>query len=162
MYEAMKKSGVLPKRTAPITPSNPSRKATARVRNPLPIPTICPHCKSAVELVNNSEIYGREYGEWPWAYRCEGDDCDSYVGLHPFTNIPLGTLANEDVRDARKKAKNIFNPIWQSRGMTRSAAYAWLAEALGIQDVNECHIGWFDVETCERVFALCNDKLHAV
>lgn len=134
------------------TPWNPSRKAIARVKNPLPAPTICPHCGSAVKIVCNSEIYnGQEYGEWPWAYKCDGSFCDAYVGMHPFTNIPLGTLATHAMRDARKRAKNVFQPLWQSGRMTRSEAYAWLAGQLGITKVNECHIGWFDVPMCNRV-----------
>lgn len=133
------------------TPWNPSRKAITRVTNPLPVPTVCPHCGSDCTIVNNAEIYGREYGEWPWAVLCSG--CRAYVGLHPFTGIPLGTLATAPIRKARSAAKDEFNKLWQRGAMTRSAAYAWLADALGITDVNTCHIGWFDVAQCEAVMA---------
>lgn len=136
------------------TPWNPSRKAIARVKNPLPTPTTCPYCGEPVEIVSNALIYGREYGEWPWAYTCTGTFCDAYVGMHPFTAIPLGTLADAPTRAARKRAKAAFNPLWQSGGMKRSAAYAWLAHQLGIADVGQCHIGWFDVETCNRVVSV--------
>ncbi|MBB2918291.1 zinc-finger-containing protein [Cupriavidus alkaliphilus] len=142
------------KRAAP-TPWNPSRTATARVKNPLPAPTHCPFCSATVEIVSNEHIYGRAYGDWPWAYRCTGRKCHAYVGLHPFTNIPLGTLADAPTREARKRAKTAFNPIWESGRMTRAEAYAWLAGALGIDNVEECHIGWFDVQTCQRVVAAC-------
>jgi len=136
------------------TPWNPSRKAIARVRNPLPAPMECPYCAKPVEIVNNSAIYGRPYGEWPWAYACDGadgDGCGAYVGMHPFTAIPLGTLADAPTREARKKAKAAFNPLWQDKRMTRTEAYRWLAGALGIENVEECHIGWFDAETCAQV-----------
>ena len=155
MQQALVGAGMVKPRTGPVTPQNPSRSATARVKNPLPAPTNCPHCASAVELVNNSEIYGRSYGEWPWAYRCTDDDCDSYVGLHPFTSIPLGTLANAELRKARKDAKAAFNPIWQSGEMTRSEAYGWLAGALRIENAEECHIGWFDLVMCRQVTRQC-------
>lgn len=131
------------------SPANPSRKATARVTNPLPVPTVCPHCGGPVRLVENSAIYRRNYGEWPWAYLCA--PCDAYVGLHPFTAIPLGTLATAPIREARKLAKAAFNPLWMNGGMSRSEAYAWLAKAMGIADVNQCHIGWFGVEQCVAV-----------
>ncbi len=143
------------------TPWNPSRRAIARVRNPLPAPTVCPHCGAPVEIVNNAAIYGRSYGEWPWAYACDGadgDGCGAYVGMHPFTAIPLGTLADAPTRDARKKAKDAFNPLWQEKRMSRTAAYQWLAGSLGIANVEECHIGWFDVETCNRVVAVVNSR----
>lgn len=141
----------LPKRTGPVTPWNPSRRAVARVKNPLPVPDQCPHCRSRVWIGSNAAIYGREYGEWPWALMCTG--CDSYVGLHPFTGIPLGTLATPAMRHARSLAKDHFNPLWQQGSMTRSEAYAWLADALGIADVEQCHIGWFDVAQCSAVVA---------
>jgi hypothetical protein len=35
--------------------------------------------------------------------------------------------------------------------MSRKEAYAWLAKALGIKNVGDCHIGWFDIAMCERV-----------
>lgn len=140
------------------SPWNPSRKAIARVKNPMPAPTSCPNCGDRVEVVSNKVIYGREYGEWPWAFRCCNAKCDSYVGLHPFTNIPLGTLANAETRAARKKAKSVFNPLWEDGVMTRNEAYAWLAEQLGIERVDECHIGWFEIRTCHRVFEVCKSK----
>lgn len=133
------------------TPWNPSRKATKRVKNPLPVPTECPHCGGACAIVSNAEIYGREFGEWPWAVRCAG--CKAYVGLHPFTGIPLGTLATAPMRAARKRAKAAFNPLWESGDMTRTEAYHWLAGAMGIANVEECHIGWFDVAQCDAVVA---------
>lgn len=140
------------------TPWNPSRKAISRVRNPLPAPTVCPHCGSQVKIVGNEQIYGKPYGDWPWVYMCDGNFCDAYVGLHPFTNIPLGTLATHAMRDARKRAKAAFKPMYESKRMTRTQAYAWLAEKLGIVKVEECHIGWFDVETCNRVIEVCQSR----
>lgn len=103
--------------------------------------------------MRNAEIYGRDYGEWPWAFLCRG--CRAYVGMHPFTGIPLGTLADAATREARKKAKAAFNPLWGSGGMSRSEAYAWMAKQLGIERTEECHIGWFDVAQCNRVVAIC-------
>ena len=131
------------------TPWNPSRRATARVKNPLPIPESCPNCGGSVEIVDNARIYGRQYGEWPWALRCSGGE--SYVGLHPFTAIPLGTLADAATREARKQAKAAFNPLWQEGGMSRTQAYTWLADRLGLPDIGACHIGWFDIAQCRKV-----------
>jgi hypothetical protein len=56
------------------------------------------------------------------------------------------------MREARKRAKAVFNPLWQSGRMSRTDAYAWLADQLGVA-VAECHIGWFDVAQCDRVLA---------
>ncbi len=135
------------------SPANPSRSATARVTAPLPAPTSCRFCGGPVVLVENDEIYGRHFGGWPWLYICR--PCEAYVGLHPFTAIPLGTLATADIRNARKLAKAAFNPRWMSGGMSRKDAYSWLAGQLEIADVDQCHIGWFDEAQCHRVIEAC-------
>lgn len=127
------------------TPSNPSRTATERVKNPLPAPVECPHCRSSVSVVRNDEIYGKCYGDWPWAYLCDG--CGAYVGMHPFTAIPLGTLANEEQRRARKTCKVDFEVLWKTGRITRDQAYAELADHMGIEK-EACHFGWFDVDQC--------------
>ncbi|WP_186039709.1 zinc-finger-containing protein [Burkholderia gladioli] len=140
--------------TGEKTPWNPSRRAVRRVLNPLPAPTVCRFCGGSVHVVRNSEIYGREFGEWPWSYLCK--KCRAYVGMRPFTGIPLGTLADGPTRAARKRAKAAFQPLWQTRVMTKSAAYSWLAGRLGIA-VGECHVGWFDVAMCDRVVEIINE-----
>ncbi len=130
------------------TPWNPSKKATARVKNPLPAPTECPHCQGKhIEIVHHEDIYGKAYGEWPWTYLCTG--CRAYVGMHPFTNIPLGTLADAPLRRARNECKQPFEVLHKSKKMTRDQAYAGLATHLNIPE-EECHFGWFDAATCER------------
>lgn len=129
------------------TPWNPSLRATARVKDPLPAPTICPHCGGEVRIAGHAEIYGRAYGEWPWAYLCIG--CRAYVGMHPFTSIPLGTLAGEDLRRARAQCKRPFETLWQSGKLTRDAAYQQLAAHMGLTAA-ECHFGLFNIDQCRR------------
>jgi len=140
-----------------------SRKALRRVKNPLPVPTKCRYCGGKVELVNHREIYdGREFGGWPYAYWCR--PCDAYVGLHPDTDIPLGTLANAELREARRLEKHWFERLWR-RGAgdwkeQRTAAYGWLAAQMGIE-VGQCHFAWFDLEQCRIAGALCQARLQA-
>lgn len=140
-----------------VTPFDPSRRATARVKDALPAPTMCPHCTSDVEIHKNSAIYGREFGEWPWAFICMNKKCGAYVGMHPFTGLPLGTLATGAIRDARKRAKAKFNPLWHNGLMTRSEAYQWLADQLDIPLV-ACHIGWSDVAQCDRIISVIDAR----
>ena len=126
-----------------------------KVLNPLPVPTICPNCGGAVECVSNSAIYKKEYGTWPFAYKCVSAPCDSYVGIHPRTDIPLGTLANKAVRAARKQAKAMLSPMWEIDGMEKTSVYAWLAEKMGIKNIDHVHIGWFNIEQCNQVVEIC-------
>lgn len=130
------------------TPWSPNKAAIRKVKNPLSAPQHCPYCFGKVEIINNSAIYGKSYGAWPWVYRCAGS-CNAYVGMHPYTDIPLGTLANEELRRARKCCKEPFERLWQSGMMSRSAAYEALARHLDIP-VAACHFGWFNVAKCEQ------------
>ena len=142
----------------PPTPENPSRRATAHVSNPLPLPTLCRFCGGSCAVVGHEVVYnGRRFGDWPWAVMCLS--CRAYVGLHPFTAIPLGTLANAEIRAWRKRAKLAFNPLWEGAAapMTRDGAYAWLAASLGIPAA-ECHIGWFDEPMCAEVALVCRHR----
>lgn len=130
------------------TPWNPSKRAERRVKNPLPVPCDCHLCKgNRIEVVHHDKLYGRAYGQWPWAYRCQ--DCGAYVGMHPLTAIPLGTLADAPLRQARKDCKAPFEALWKSGKLTRDQAYTELAAALGLKE-GEAHFGWFDVDQCRR------------
>lgn len=128
------------------SPWNPSRKATARVPEPhLPAPTICRYDGSPVEIRHHLEIYGRVYGEWPWMFVCT--ECEARCGMHPFTAIPLGTIADEELRQVRTACKPVFEQIWKTGRMDRTQAYAWLAGELGIAP-EQCHWGLFERHTC--------------
>lgn len=141
-----------------IEPPHPlpfvSRKALKRVKNPLPAPESCRYCgpKTPVFLAHHEEVYGRAYGEWPYLYLCE--NCGAYVGLHPFTDIPLGTLADADLRQARKANKAKFINLQRAKSWSRSRAYKWLAGQMGIK-IEECHWGWFERRECEKAGQIC-------
>lgn len=129
------------------TPWNPSKSATSRVKNPLPIPDGCHYCDGAVVVAHHNDVYGTAYGSWPWVYLCRR--CFAYVGMHPFTNIPLGTLADQPTRRARKVCKEPFERLFKSGRFTRTEAYEALAKKLNIS-INKCHFGWFDIDMCHK------------
>lgn len=136
-----------------------SRKALKRIPDYLEPPEKCPNCGNIVFLVNNREIYGREYGDWPYAYRCtDHRGCDSYVGLHPNTDLPLGTLADKPTRDARKTYKAFFFQWQRLNNWSRKQAYAWLAQRLGIT-IEQCHWGFFSVAQAELAGSICEEAL---
>ena len=135
------------------TPWNPSRRAMARVKDGTDVPTCCPFCQGEVEIQHHRQVYGgRSYGDWPWMYVCT--TCGARVGMHPFTSIPLGTLADGPLRTARNNCKPAFEALWRDGSMTRGDAYAWLATALGIPAA-QCHWGLFDLDLCHRAEAAC-------
>ncbi len=127
------------------SPRFPSKLAISKVINPLPKPTVCRYCSGPVKIANHCEIYGRAYSSWPWAYFCTV--CSASVGMHPLTDIPLGTLADANLRRIRRKCKTPFEKIWREGVLTRSEAYSALAQHLGIS-LEMCHFGYFDAENC--------------
>ncbi len=130
---------------------------------PLDCPQVdCPYCKGPAELLmDSSPLYrGRDYGP-VWFCR----PCDAWVGVHENSPryLPLGRLANAELRKAKMAAHAIFDPLWQrkllpaEKGVKKRArgdAYHWLAQQLGIP-FDQCHIGLFDVDMCKRVVAVC-------
>lgn len=93
----------------------------------------------------------------------------AYVGAHPGTSIPLGYPAGLKTRRMRAQAHEFFDPIWKAKKLlveqkprserepgynARNAAYAWLAQQLGISP-SEAHISMMDAATCQRVIDLC-------
>lgn len=120
----------------------------------MPPPSICRYCGGPIRLINHIEIYGREYSDWPYLYDCRS--CDAYVGLHPATDLPLGTMANAELRSARKVHKEKFIELAHRKEWKRSQAYKWLSDKMGIPK-SECHWGWFDVEQCKQAGRICEE-----
>lgn len=141
---------------APAPLPHVSRRALARVTHAIPPPVHCPHCGSDVALTENSAIYnGKSYGTWPYVYQCA--PCDAYVGLHPDTDLPLGTLAKKPLRKARIESKARFFEMCRSNQRSRDTAYAWLADAMGIPH-DTCHFGMFDIDQAKQAGELCHNN----
>lgn len=114
---------------------------------------ICPYCGKLAWLASGRQLYPhRKDLSGKLFYRCA--PCDAFVGCHPGTLQPLGTLANAELRRARMAAHQAFDPIWRGRARSRRSAYRWLAQQLGVA-YEDCHIGMFDMGTCQRVIELC-------
>jgi len=108
---------------------------------------ICPYCKRVSETVSGEVIYPHmpELRNKTF-YLCS--KCMAYVGCHPGTGRPLGSLANAETRKARLRLHFIFDSIWKKGVMSRKNAYKMLADKLGIKKKVDCHIGLFDINTC--------------
>lgn len=106
---------------------------------------ICPYCKAHTSFVDSEIIYGVSYG---MIYLCER--CRAYCGVHKGTDISLGRLANEELREWKQKAHKSFDPIWKSKRLRRREAYTLLAGYLNLPE-EYCHIGMFSVQTCKKV-----------
>jgi hypothetical protein len=123
----------------------------------------CDYCGKPAELVAGDVIYPhREDLAAKKFWRCV--PCKAWVGCHGGTETPLGRLANAELRAAKSRVHAVFDPLWKtkhwqtgcSRRIARRKGYAWLAGQLGIP-FRRCHIGMFDVETCQRAIAICSE-----
>lgn len=117
----------------------------------------CPYCGSNVVLRHSNYVYhcDKDYG---YLWVCSNfPKCDSYVGCHKGTTIPLGRLADKNLRKAKNHAHREFDKIWKSGIMTRKQLYIWLSAMLDIPQKN-CHIGMFDVDMCNRVVEVCKKQ----
>ena len=124
----------------------------------------CPYCDGDAVLVTGEVIYPHRHDlNNLFFWSC--DPCNAYVGCHkkgaPIGNtrsdgtVPLGRLANASLRKAKSLAHAAFDPLWKSKNISRRSAYQWLANELAI-DINDCHIGMFDLEMCNRVVEVCH------
>jgi hypothetical protein len=127
------------------------------MKTQMKIPPPCPVCGSKPVLNSREAVgYGGQGSGKVWT--CSNwPDCDTYVGCHRKTTIPLGTLADGELRSLRKRAHNAFDWSWKKGGMTRDGAYGLLMEELGLEE-NEAHIGMMDQEQCRQTIRIFNAK----
>jgi hypothetical protein len=130
------------------------------VRNP----PRCDYCGAATERVGGDVIYPhRPDLAAKVIYRCV--PCGAWVGCHHGTDVPLGRLADSELRLAKQAAHAAFDPLWEakrrrediSKSKARNAGYEWLAEQLGIKR-RDCHLGMMDVAQCRRVVEICTRR----
>ena len=113
---------------------------------------LCDYCGTVATLVGGNKVYPHRkdlYKKNFWL--CE--TCGAYVGTHR-NDIPLGRLADAELRIEKRKAHKAFDPLWQKGKQTRSEAYIWLAKKLEINE-DQCHIGMFDSDMCKKVVSIC-------
>lgn len=141
-----------------------SKDAPGKDKREAITPPTCPYCQASSQLVGADVIYPhRPDLSHKRFYACA--PCAAWVGCHDGTLVPLGRLANAELRKAKIAAHAAFDPLWQARRKwegcsktrARGAEYAWLATELGI-DRRECHIGLFDVDLCIRTTEACRRR----
>ncbi len=116
---------------------------------------LCQYCNNPAELVRGVVIYPHRQDLFHKQFwRCE--PCNARVGCHGSGSSALGDLANRELRWWRSRAHQAFDPIWrEDPKTTRSEAYMWLSEQLGIKQ-KFTHISMFDVKQCKETIKLIN------
>lgn len=114
---------------------------------------VCNYCGNLSLLVTGDVIYPHRADlREKYFYQCE--PCDAYVGCHQKTQIPLGRLADAELRKYKSMSHSAFDKYWKNGALTRSEAYKLLAKKMMIEP-EKCHIGMFTVQQCKQVLAIC-------
>ena len=110
----------------------------------------CPYCGSTVEYRSADGIY-HDNSNGTMLYVCSRyPECDSYVRVHAGTKIPVGSLANHELRSLRRTAHHYFDQLYQSGYMSKQVAYQWLADLISAP-LSEAHIGHLGEYYCKQV-----------
>lgn len=121
---------------------------------------ICPYCQKEAIRTYGDKIYPHRPDLYKKKfYACM--PCKAYVGCHQTNDerfLPLGRLANANLRKLKMQAHASFDPLWKSGRMTRADAYFYLSRQLQI-GYDACHIGMFDEKLCLRTIELM-DRLN--
>lgn len=70
--------------------------------------------------------------------------------VHPGTNIPMGSLANHELRTLRRTAHYYFDQLYKTGRMSREESYRWLAAKICVP-MREAHIGHLGEYYCKLV-----------
>ena len=121
-----------------------------------PIQIKCPYCGAIAVLRPASYVYGASLTEkGRHLYLCSNwPACDAYVSAHDRTHLPMGVLANGDLRHKRILAHQALRQLQQSRNMEKWEVYIWLQAKLGLNE-HQAHIGQFSDWMCDEVIRLC-------
>ena len=110
----------------------------------------CPYCGSHSVLRSADGIY-RCNDKNTMLYVCSRyPACDSYVRVHPGTKIPVGTMANRELRALRNEAHRNFDQLHKKGLMSKEDAYHWLASILAAP-LGQAHIGYLGEYYCKQV-----------
>ena len=121
-------------------------------RNGWKRPTRCPYCGAPVRYRSADGIY-HDNPDGAMLYVCERyPKCDAYVRTHAGTKVPMGTLADGNLRALRIEAHRSFDQLHTSGIMSRDDAYRWLSDMLQ-SPPSQAHIGNLGEYYCRKVIA---------
>ncbi len=88
-------------------------------------------------------------------YGCSAyPSCNGTHGAHA-DGTPLGVPGNAATKAARIAAHEVFDELWRGGGMSRGAAYRWLARKMGRDEV---HFGEMSIDECEEAIQIVENR----
>lgn len=110
----------------------------------------CPYCREPAYLTHTYDSIRKSRRIWA----CR--KCDARVNTHPNSVVPMGTLANAELRRRREQAHDAFDPLWRSGRMTRGEAYQVMQVLMGKSE-HDAHIAMLTLEECERLIRIAHN-----
>lgn len=97
----------------------------------------CCQCKKEVEpnLIDGSIAYNHR-PDLHFLYFWQCPHCKNFVGTHKTKQRwqePLGCIATQAMKDARRKLHCILDPLWKNKLFTRKDLYKIISEKLGYE-----------------------------
>lgn len=116
----------------------------------------CPYCGAHAVMRSSKAVYQSKAKPGRHLFVCARYPlCDSYVGAHEGTLLPMGTLANGDLRNKRIQAHRAFNRLWESGTMKKWQAYRWMQAKFGLCS-QQAHIAMFSEYMCDQLITECD------
>lgn len=122
-----------------------------------PINITCPYCSSNARFVERRKVFPLGEG---YIYICSNyPTCNAYVGVHMNRVIPLGSMANKELRLLRKQCHKYFDYLHRKKAakgyaFSKNKAYKWLSDVMMIP-LDKAHIAMFGIEECNRAIEIC-------
>lgn len=122
----------------------------------------CPYCGAPAICRPASMVHGKNtWQKGTHLYVCtRWPDCDSYVTAHKNTLLPMGSLANKNLRYKRILAHEALEELRQMRHMDTWAVYIWLQMKLELSP-DKAHIGMFSEEMCDHLISVCRESMQS-
>ena len=116
----------------------------------------CPYCGAKAVLRPSEVVHQNRARPGQRLYVCARfPQCNAYVGAHEGTLLPMGTLANRNLRNKRILAHRAFNRLWESGTMKKWQAYKWMQAKFGLNH-DQAHIAMFSELRCDQLIAECD------
>lgn len=117
----------------------------------------CPYCGAQAVLRPACAVHGKRAKPGQYLYVCARYPiCDAYVGAHAKSLLPMGTLANGDLRHKRILAHKAFDQFQALGRMEKWQAYKWLQAKFSLR-IDQAHIAKFSEYMCDQLIAACQD-----
>ena len=115
----------------------------------------CPNCGAKATLHPASYVYDNNRSAGSYLDVCDRYPiCNSYVAAHRSTLLPMGSLADAELRHKRIQAHRAFDRLWRSGLMTKKEAYQWIQAEFGLHE-DQAHIAQLGTNMCDRRIHAC-------